>query len=36
MSEDTITRFDRIHERDRRSDGRTDGRRMMTVGRAYA
>jgi len=29
-TEDTITRFDRIHERDRRTDGRTesDGHRM--------
>ena len=25
--EDTITRFDRIHERDGRTDGRTDGQR---------
>ena len=23
--EDTITRFDKIHERDRRTDGQTDG-----------
>jgi len=27
-SEDTITGFDRIHERDRRTDKRTDGHRI--------
>ena len=27
--EDTITRFDRIHERDGRTDGRTDGRSWL-------
>jgi len=31
--EDTITRFDRIHERNRRTDGQTDGHRA-TAGRA--
>jgi len=28
---DTYTRFDRIHERDRQTDGRMDGRHRMTA-----
>ena len=34
--EDMFIRFDRIHERDRRTDRRTDGQTRMTAGRSYA